>query len=59
MRRLDALWAEASGHRLRTDPARPGGGGPAGNARLTAWTGALLLVLVVAQLVTSWTSTAG
>ena len=49
---LDDLWAEATGRRLRTDPVRPRSGGPAGNARLTAWTGALLLTLVVAQLVT-------
>jgi hypothetical protein len=49
---LDDLVAEATGRRVRTDPVRPGGGGPAGNARLTAWTGALLLALVVAQLVT-------
>ena len=30
----------------------PGGGGPSGNARLTAWTGAVLLVLFLVELVT-------
>jgi hypothetical protein len=43
---------EALGRTRRTDPVLPGGGGPAGNARLTAWTGVLLLVLFVAELVT-------
>jgi hypothetical protein len=35
----------------RTDPVEPGTGGPAGNARLTAWTGLVLLVLFLAELV--------
>ena len=43
---------EALGRTRRTDPVLPGTGGPAGNARLTAWTGVLLLVLFVAELVT-------
>jgi hypothetical protein len=43
---------EASGRRHRSDPALPGSGGPAGNAQLTAWTGLLLLVLFLAELVT-------
>lgn len=30
----------------RVDPSLPGTGGPAGNARLTAWTGLVLLVLL-------------
>jgi hypothetical protein len=36
----------------RADPAAPGHGGPAGNARLTAATGVLLLVLFLAGRVT-------
>lgn len=33
----------------RTDPTLPRTGGPAGNARLTAWTGAVLLVLFAVE----------
>lgn len=44
--------AEASGRRHREDPVVTGTGGPAGNARLTAWTGLVLLVLFGAELVT-------
>jgi hypothetical protein len=55
-RRAEALVAEtldiALGHEHRSDPVLPGTGGPAGNARLTAWTGLLLLVLFLAELVT-------
>ncbi len=47
----DAL-DEATGRRRRRDPVRPRTGGPAGNARLTAWTGILLLALFLAELVT-------
>jgi hypothetical protein len=36
----------------RDDPAHPRTGGPAGNARLTAWAGLLLLVLFVVECVT-------
>ncbi|MFI7587648.1 hypothetical protein ACIB24_11290 [Spongisporangium articulatum] len=43
---------EALGRGHRRDPVRAGTGGPAGNARLTAWTGLLLLVLFVAELLT-------
>ncbi|HEX4226316.1 MAG TPA: hypothetical protein VHZ97_28395, partial [Pseudonocardiaceae bacterium] len=43
---------EAIGRAHRDDPVRPGTGGPAGNARLTAWTGALLLVLFLVELAT-------
>jgi hypothetical protein len=43
---------EAIGRAHRTDPVLPRTGGPAGNARLTAWTGLVLLVLVLAELVT-------
>jgi hypothetical protein len=51
----------ALGRGHRADPVLPGTGGPAGNARLTAWTGLLLLVLFLAELVTlldvrSWIS---
>jgi hypothetical protein len=46
------LLAEAAGRRHRADPVLPGAGGPAGNARLTAWTGLVLLVLFCAELVT-------
>jgi hypothetical protein len=43
---------EALGRTHREDPVAPRSGGPAGNARLTAWTGLLLLVLSLAELVT-------
>lgn len=42
----------ALGRNHRDDPIAPSTGGPAGNARLTAWTGLILLVLSVAELVT-------
>lgn len=41
--------ASASGSELRHDPVEPRTGGPAGNARLTAWVGLLLLVGFVAE----------
>jgi hypothetical protein len=44
--------AEAAGWSSRRDPVMPGTGGPAGNARLTAWTGMTLLALSLAELVT-------
>src|SRR4051812_18491543 len=44
--------AEAVGRGHRHDPVVPGSGGPAGSARLTAWTGLVLLVLFAAELVT-------
>jgi hypothetical protein len=47
----DAL-AEATGRHRRHDPVRPLTGGPAGNARLTAWLGVLLLALFLVELVT-------
>lgn len=46
------LLAQATGRAHRPDAALAGGGGPAGNARLTAWTGLVLLVLFAAELVT-------
>lgn len=48
----DSTVAEATGREHRTDPVLPGTGGPAGNARLTAWTGLLLLVLFLVELAT-------
>jgi hypothetical protein len=48
----DDTLAEATGHVRRVDPVLPGTGGPAGNARLTAWTGLLLLALFLVELVT-------
>jgi len=44
--------ATALGEDQRTDPVLSRTGGPAGNARLTAWTGLFLLVVFVAELVT-------
>lgn len=44
--------AEATGREQRRDPVLPGTGGPAGNAVLTAWTGLVLLVLSVGELLT-------
>ncbi|QUQ63991.1 hypothetical protein [Kutzneria sp. CA-103260] len=44
--------AEATGRHRRHDPVDAVGGGPAGNARLTAWLGALLLALFLAELAT-------
>jgi hypothetical protein len=43
---------EAIGRSHRDDPVLAGSGGPAGNARLTAWTGAVLLVLFLIELAT-------
>jgi hypothetical protein len=42
----------ALGRAPRSDPVLEGTGGPAGNAVLTAWTGLVLLVLGVAELLT-------
>ncbi len=44
--------AEATGRDSRKDPHVGGTGGPAGNARITAWTGVVLLALSVGELVT-------
>jgi hypothetical protein len=49
---LDDVVLEATGRGHGEDPSRRGTGGPAGNARLTAWTGLLLLVLFLAELLT-------
>ena len=48
----DDAFVEAVGQQHRRDPVLPRTGGPAGNARLTAWTGAILLVLFLAELAT-------
>jgi hypothetical protein len=42
----------ALGQVHRDNPVAPRTGGPAGNARLTAWTGLVLLVLALAELIT-------
>jgi len=44
--------ATAAGHARRADPVLPRTGGPAGNARLTAWMGLGLLIAFLAELVT-------
>jgi hypothetical protein len=43
---------EATGRHRRHDPVLPRTGGPSGNAVLTAWTGLILLVLSVGELLT-------
>ncbi len=45
----DDTLAEALGRVYRHDPVLPESGGPAGNARLTAWTGLLLLALFLVE----------
>lgn len=42
--------AEVTGRGFRHDPVLAGSGGPAGNAVLTAWTGAVLLLLFLVEL---------
>jgi hypothetical protein len=49
---ISELMSAAAGNVHRRDPIRPATGGPAGNARLTAWTGLLLLALFIAESVT-------
>jgi len=44
--------ATAAGHARRGDPVLPRTGGPAGNARMTAWLGLGLLIAFLAELVT-------
>lgn len=51
-RSIAEVAAEATGRQHRNNPVIGPSGGAAGNARLTAWTGMVLLVLVLAQLVT-------
>ena len=49
---VDGTLGEATGRRHRPNAVLPRTGGPAGNAALTAWTGLVLLVLFVAELLT-------
>lgn len=49
---VDVL-AEAGGRSHRADSVAPRTGGPAGNARLTAWTGIVLLALFLVELFTT------
>lgn len=49
---VEDLVASATGSEHRDDPVVARTGGPAGNARLTAWTGLLLLVAFVVECVT-------
>lgn len=49
---LNDAFATAIGTRHRDDPVSAHTGGPAGNARLTAWTGLLLLVFSLVECVT-------
>src|SRR4249919_1797513 len=51
-RHVDETVSVALGRVHRRDPVLAGTGGPAGNALLTAWTGLVLLVLGVAELLT-------
>jgi hypothetical protein len=51
-RSIAELWATTSGREHRDDPVLPSTGGPAGNARLTAWTGIVLLPLFLAEVAT-------
>jgi hypothetical protein len=51
-RAVTGTLAEATGRDVRTNPVLPRHGGPAGNVLLTAWTGLVLLVLSVAELLT-------
>jgi len=46
---ISELVATATGRAHRDDPVRAPGGGPAGNARLTSWTGLVLLVLLAVE----------
>src|SRR5689334_6912276 len=48
----EPVFEQAIGRQHRRDPVLPRTGGPAGNARLTAWTGLVLLALFLAELVT-------
>lgn len=50
---LTEVTDEAIGKTHRDDPVLPTSGGPAGNARLTAWTGLILLVLIAIETVTA------
>jgi hypothetical protein len=49
---LGDVLATAAGDSHRVDPVAPGTGGPAGNARLTAWVGLVVLVFFLAETAT-------
>lgn len=49
---VEETLAEALGASDRPDPVVGAGGGPAGNARLTAWVGAILFVLLLIEGIT-------
>ncbi|MEO6414115.1 MAG: hypothetical protein ABIO48_16125 [Pedococcus sp.] len=49
---IGTLVSEATGRADRRDPRRHRTGGPAGNARLTAWTGMVLLALLAVEGIT-------
>jgi hypothetical protein len=49
---LTETLAAATGREQRSDPVVGRTGGPAGNARTTAWTGLVLLVLIAVEMVT-------
>jgi hypothetical protein len=49
---IDDVVDEAVGRRHRPDPVLGRSAGPAGNAQLTAWTGLVLLALIIVELVT-------
>ncbi len=49
---MTETYKEALGRTHRPDPVLRGNGGPAGNARLTAWTGLVLFVLLAVEGVT-------
>jgi hypothetical protein len=51
-RSIGTFWATAIGREHRHDPVLPPTGGPAGNARLTAWTGIVLLPLFLGEVAT-------
>jgi hypothetical protein len=51
-RSIAQFWAAASGREHRHDAVLQRTGGPAGNARLTAWTGIVLLPLFLAETAT-------
>jgi hypothetical protein len=51
-RSIGEFWATAAGNEARSDPVLQPSGGPAGNARLTAWTGIVLLPVFLAEVAT-------
>jgi hypothetical protein len=49
---IGTFWATATGREQRHDSVLQTTGGPAGNARLTAWTGIVLLAMFLAEVAT-------